>query len=202
MKSILAKTLTVTALGLSGVAHGHLYDVMDLSRYESAKNYDAYINKKVNGYSIDLCYAEMGDYEDIEETSYYSYNLCSTNATKHFDKIIKSGKPNFNKDKILGHISMPSVYNPDFKIYTYVAINPKTKTVETLPWTVGSDNIVPTLKISAKSNKICLLDEDKNFTNGGWRSAASGEEGVCIEYLTPAQQKGAYHKWEISLGNK
>lgn len=128
----------------------------------------------VGKYKVDLCLGNgvygVGEEEKENET----FNLCDKDTPKLYDKIAKS-QVNFNQSKILGVLKSN---DEGYKYFYFIALDPKTKTVNAFPYFVefeSNDISEKTIKkyFSKEKNKFCINVQSDDVRASVWLNSIS-----------------------------
>lgn len=123
-------------------------------------------------------------------------DFCSVQARDLYEKHSKGVSPNFAKDFVLLHFTVPTeMENPDGTYWhNYVAVNTKTKKAYPFPFTVRDDSLSKAVKVKANrtSNDLCMPGsysiDGTAFTGAYGGSSSLGE--LCFEFFTQVEGGG------------
>lgn len=119
---------------------------------------------KVGVYKVDRCHGDgVANYDTVEDET---FNLCDKKAIKFYDKLVKE-TPNFAKTKVLGKVYSTS---DGSRVTHFVAIDPKTKTVNVFPYFTQTDIEKSAndtvMSFSKNSNEFCFNLKSRPSENG------------------------------------
>lgn len=149
----------------------------------SAPSLESMFNGKGGAYSVDKCIPTAGGYDYEEWGS--SYNLCTPQAGKLFEDVVRKTKINFANSYIFTMVKVKE--KEGHSAYSYhMAINPKTKKVYVLPYAFMGEkgNISPVWSYSLKSNKVCTKTTGEFLNEGNHITQEVRGETVCFPFNT------------------